>query len=190
MEGLAVVILDGIRVNIPVNGNAEVGWDIHSETVRIVKTWYNGPPLTGSITSAIFVDPGRMCVDIGTVLSPNAEVMSWVSNLTFDVSPQFATVATLLTRSKGITLLGRIVIPTFGPDTGTVPALIPEAVGAARTMLASMSLAGLCRGRGPVVAMALNRKSDAGLRTGIAIIGVISGTTIASVDTGGRKRSE
>jgi hypothetical protein len=120
--------------------------------VRPFGSVYNGPPLTGSITSATFVDPGGTCMDIGTVLSPKAEVMIWVSKFTFDVSPQLTTVVTLLTRSKGMRLLGSMVTPAFGPDTGTVPALIPEAVGAARTILDSMSLAGLCRGRGPVAA--------------------------------------
>jgi hypothetical protein len=37
--------------------------------------------------------------------------------------------------SKGMTLLGSMLIPAFGPDLGTVPALIPEAVGATRIIV-------------------------------------------------------
>src|SRR2546429_472686 len=94
------------------------------------------------------------------------------------------------TRSNGMTLFGRTGSPLFGPLVAIVPALAPDAVGAASTMLASVSLTGFFAGRGPGAVIALNMKSVAGLSTGIAITGVICGTTIASVETGGRKRSQ
>ena len=64
------------------------------------------------------------------------------------MSPQLTMVAAVLTRSKGMTLLDRIVVPALGPLVGVEPALSPEAVGCASTTFASMSLAGLRAGRG------------------------------------------
>src|SRR5579872_5210380 len=143
---------------------------------------YSGPPLAGSKTSVTLVDPERTLADMGTVLSPRTEVMSWVNRPALALSPQLTTEVTPLTRSKGMTLLGRTVDPTAA-------ALFPEAVGAARTTFASISLFGLRAGRGSRET-SLNRKSDAAFRTGTAMIGVMLGTTIAAFETGGRKRSE
>ena len=139
--------------------------------------------------SATFVDPGSTVGDIGTMLPPSTDVRSRVRSFAFVVSPQLTMVAAVLTRSKGMTLLGRIGVPALGPLVGVEPALSPEAVGCARTTFASMSLAGLWAGCGST-AMFWNRKSDAASSTGTAITGVICGTAAEAAVIGGRKRCE
>src|SRR5579859_1557113 len=148
------------------------------------------PPATGSEISTSLVDPGSTVGDIGTVFSPRTDVVSCVRSLTLAVSPQLTTLAAPLTRSNGMTLLGNTGAPAFGPVVGTLPALNPDAVGEARTTFASMSLLGLCGGRGSGTVRPWNRKSEAAFSTGTAITGVICGTTIAAVEIGGRKRCE
>ena len=63
--------------------------------------------------------------------------MKVVSSFTFAVSPQLTIGAVLLTRSNGITLFGGMGRLMFGPAVHSVPALAPDAVGAASTTFAA-----------------------------------------------------
>src|ERR1700683_1809108 len=148
---------------------------------------YRVPPFTGSATCATSVEPGSALDDIVTVFIPRTEVMSCVSSLALFVSPQFTIAAVVLSRSNGMTLFGCTGKPTPGPIVGTVPALRPDWVGEASTMLASMSFAGLFAGRAAFDVIAWKTKSDAGLSTGTAMIGVICGMATDPVVTGGRE---
>src|ERR1039458_7676842 len=135
------------------------------------------------------MEPGT-ARNICTVLRPSTEVVSCVRSLVFAVSPQLTMGVVTFTRSNAITLFGRIGSPVFGPEVAMVPALAPDAVGAARTMFASVSFKGFFAGRGPGARVDLKMKSEAGFRTGTAMTGVICGTTMASLDTGAGKRSQ
>ena len=189
---LAVEVLDRVAVDVLIDRDAEVRGHVDGQPVGIGVDRVQRAAVhrVGHLR-----DQGRAGQRAGRhrhrCSCPSTEVISCVSSLAL------LRVAPVDDRRRGLEQIERddVVRLHRQPDArarwcGIVPALKPDCVGEASTMLASMSLAGLCAGRGPPAVIAWNRKSDAGLSTGTAMIGVICGMAVEPVEIGGRNRSE